>query len=97
MTQFRARLASVRTTPSRSDDARTVTRVMFEAHDIEVDPLNELLDKDVFLTLHEAPVARTPLEAAIASASPNGVGESAEGTASIPSAGRRRRGTKADG
>lgn len=87
--QFRARLASVRTTPSRSEDAQTVTRITFEAHDILVDELNAMLDRDVHISVVIAPPPRTPLEDAI--------DESRNGTAAaVPAAGRRRRGTRAE-
>jgi hypothetical protein len=88
---FRARVASVRITPSRSEDADTVERVLLEAHDTEVDPLRELIDHEVYVTLAEAPLRRTPMEEAIDQVPANGRVDAA-----VPvSTGRRRRGTKA--
>jgi hypothetical protein len=47
-----------------------VTRILFEAHDIEVDAVNnELLDRDVYVILQAAPCRRL-LEDAIEAASP---------------------------
>ena len=92
MAQFRARFASSRTTPSRADDARTVTRLQFEAHDISVDELHEMLSETVMLQVMLAPPAMTPMEEAI-EVSKNG---SAAATVVVPDAGRRRRGTRAE-
>jgi hypothetical protein len=93
--QFRARLASIRTTPSRSDDAKTVTRVLLEAHDTPLDPLGGYIDAEVYVTLQEADLPRTPLESAIERA--NGANQGpVDEIASVPSAGRRRRGSRAN-
>lgn len=92
--QFRARLASIRITPSRSEDANDVSRFLLEAHDLEIDPIRRLIDQDVYVTLTAAPPLATPLEDAIASAlvvEPNGAAPTP-----LPSAGRRRRGTHPD-
>ena len=92
--QFRARVASVRINPSRSEDATTVTRILLEAHDIEVDQLRLLLDRDVFVVLTQAETRQTPIEAAIAASTPNG-----QEPTPMPTAGRRRgtRATPTDG
>lgn len=64
---------------------------MLEAHDIEVDPLRLLLDRDVFVVLTHAETRQTPIEAAIAASPPNG-----QEPTPIPTDGRRRHGTKAN-
>jgi hypothetical protein len=90
---IRGRLASVRATPSRAEDARTVVRVMLEFHDIPVDPLIELLDEQVGVAIARAAPAATPLEMAIATApETNGT---LDDPITLPAAGRRRRGTQA--
>ncbi|HXJ31404.1 MAG TPA: hypothetical protein VNG35_12235 [Gemmatimonadales bacterium] len=87
------RLASVRATPSRADDVRTVVRVLLEFHDIPVDSLIELLDEQVGVVIARAAPAATPLEMAIARA-PETNGTSTD-SVTLPAAGRRRRGTQA--
>jgi hypothetical protein len=94
MSEFRARLASVRATPSRADDVRTVTRVMLEAHDIPVDPLVGYLGEDVRVTITTIPPPLLPLDEALEE-----LGEAEDhgtnGTGEVAVArGRRRRGTR---
>jgi hypothetical protein len=91
---MRGRLASVRATPSRADDVRTVVRVLLEFHDIPVDSLIELLDEQVGVVIARAAPAATPLEMAIATAAPEPNGTSTD-SVTLPAAGRRRRGTQA--
>jgi hypothetical protein len=97
MSEFRARLASVRATPSRADDVKTVTRVLLEAHDIEVDPLVEYLGDDVRVVITSSPLPRLPLEQAIDNADLTidkaDLDHGTNGTAEV-SAGRRRRGIR---
>lgn len=94
---MRARLASVRATPSRADDVRTVVRVMLELHDVPVDPLVELLDEQVIFSVARAAPTPTPLEEAIAEApEPQHANGTYDEPVVIPSAGRRRRGSRAD-
>lgn len=76
---FSARLASVRATPSRANDVRTVCRIQFEAHDLGVvDELVELLADNLEISLRRLPPEPTPMELAI------------NGEVLPPSAGRRR-------
>lgn len=86
MPDFAARVASVRITPSRADDVKTVVRVIIESHDISCDPLVGLIDKDVAVTLELLPLPLTPIEKAIEQASKEAV--------AVPAAGRRRNGTR---
>lgn len=92
--QFRARLASIRITPSRSEDAADTSRFVFEAHDLAVDPMRAMLDRDVIVTLQQAPIPPTPLDEAIDAALEHGTNVTDQTPS--PVAGRRRRGTHAD-
>lgn len=88
--EFSARLASIRSTPSRADDADTVTRIMLEAHDLEgVEWLTSRLGKDLEVSVGGA--VRLPLDEALENLEPAEPGEN--GTSVEVSAGRRRRGT----
>lgn len=90
MPEFAARVASVRVTPSRADDVSTVIRVVVEAHDITCDPLIQLIDKQVAVRLEVMPLPLTPIEEAIEAAYEE---EDPEPVA-VPTAGRRRNGTR---
>ncbi len=87
--QFRARLAAVRGTPSRADDVRTVVRLNLECHDLPGDDwifLATNIGEELAIHLEHAPPAPTPLEEAIDAAT--------EQEVVVPSAGRRRNGTR---
>jgi hypothetical protein len=88
--EFSARLASIRSTPSRSDDAETVTRILFEAHDLEgVEWLTNRLGQDLAISVGSA--GRLPLDEALEDlAAPD---EPATNGSVEVSAGRRKRGT----
>lgn len=94
--QFRARLATVRGTPSRADDVRTVVRLNLEAHDISTDWLFEQLGEDLVVDLNLGPLVKLPLDEALEQSSPNGtVDHSTEQEqVVVPSNGRRRHGTR---
>jgi hypothetical protein len=96
---FSARLASIRSTPSRADDVDTVTRIVLEAHDLEgVEWLTNRLGQDLAISVGSP--TRLPLDEALEDLdgpvelkgfdSPDEPGHN--GTVEV-SAGRRRRGT----
>ncbi|HKD00462.1 MAG TPA: hypothetical protein VKG20_20635 [Methylomirabilota bacterium] len=87
MLEFSARLITVRSTPSRSEDADTATRLVFEAHDITTDWLTMHLGQSLQLAIDTGPPPRLPLDDALAEA---------DGHVAVPGAGRRRRGTVAE-
>jgi len=71
MPQFSGRLAGIRITPSRSEDADTVVRLLVEAHDITIDELAQLVGKDTLVVhMNLRPAPATPLEQAIIEAPP---------------------------
>jgi len=98
--QFAARLASIRSTPSRSDDVSTVTRILFEAHDISVDALVRELGEDLVVDWARRGPTPTPLEEAIEASSTNGRVAAEQEVqvepVGVAAAGGRRRGTRAD-
>jgi hypothetical protein len=94
--QFKARLAAVRGTPSRADDVRTVVRLNLEAHDIPSDWLFSQLGEDLVVSLAEAQASMGPLfEADEEEVEDRTNGHVDEDEVAVPSAGRRRRGTRA--
>jgi len=71
MPQFSGRLAGIRITPSRSEDADTVVRLLVEAHDITVDDLAQLVGKDTLVVhMNLRPPPATPREQAIIESPP---------------------------